>query len=288
MLRNRIAFSARPDGIDHIYTMAANGTDVKQLTSGPYSDAYPSWHPSGEQLAFWRQSDGVGIYVVNVDGSGLKRLSPSPGFDVQPWWSPDGKRIVFVRFLSFPMPGQIPPTQLMTMAADGSDVRVLLRPDGAFNAVPRWSPDGSRIAIMRTMIGVGQHIYTLSALDGLGLTQLTTQGLNGDPAWSPDSRQISFGSNQGGGNLNLFVMDADGSNVRQLTHFSSPVEAGDSCWSPDGKYITFELDWPASGQSDPNTSAEVWVVRADGSNAHSTNQSCSAVGCAPRWSPVRA
>jgi TolB protein len=129
------------------------------------------------------------------------------------------------------------------------------------------------------------QIFTMN-IDGTNIRQLTHDGNNGDPVWSPDGTQISFGSDrEGNEKLNIFVMNADGSNVRQLTHFDVPIEAGDTHWSPDGTKIIFERDIDGNKQSNPDAYAEVWIMNADGTKQLSTKQPCSCVGCAPRWRP---
>ncbi|MBI2650204.1 PD40 domain-containing protein, partial [Candidatus Woesearchaeota archaeon] len=107
-----------------------------------------------------------------------------------------------------------------------------------------------------------------------------TKASNGDPAWSPDGSKIAFGSNRDGTHPNIYIMNADGSNIIKLTNFADPYEAGDMSWSPDGKKITFQYD--ARGASE----GEVWIINADGSNPTSTGQKCDPNNCAPRWQPV--
>jgi TolB protein len=58
--------------------------------------------------------------------------------------------------------------------------------------------------------------------------------------WSPDGTQVSFNSDRDG-TFNLYLMDADGGNVRQLTHEKPPIVAGMQTWTADGKWICFGL-----------------------------------------------
>jgi len=60
------------------------------------------------------------------------------------------------------------------------------------------------------------------------------------PAWSADGTKVSFNSDRDG-TYNLYVMDADGSNIRQLTHEKAPIVAGMQSWTADGKWIYFGL-----------------------------------------------
>jgi TolB protein len=287
----KISFSARPNGVDHIYLMNVDGTGITQLTSGSANDVTPQWSKDGTKLTFERDgADGPTVFTMNADGSNVLRLSPSPARDVLPGWSPDGAQIIFTYIVTPPVnPGDLAITDIMAMNADGTNRHSIFAhtTDLPFNMEPRWSPDGTKIVFMCGKAGVGVQICTVNA-DGSGLTKLTnTSGLvNGDPHWSYDGTKIAFGSNrEGGGKLNLFTMNADGSNVQQLTHVLPPYEAGDAGWSQDGAQMTFEWDVSGQMQSDPNAHAEVWIVNTDGTNAHTTGVTCSGVGCGPSYQP---
>ncbi|MGH2516818.1 MAG: TolB family protein, partial [Ktedonobacterales bacterium] len=117
--------------------------------------------------------------------------------------------------------------------------------------------------------------------------RLTNNGANNaDPRWSPDGAKISFGSDrEGGDNVNIYTMNADGSNIVQLTHLAFPNQASDTNWSSDGKKIAFECDLGGQKQSLPNAYAAVWTMNVDGSGQATTSVQCSDAGCNPRWQP---
>jgi TolB protein len=281
----KIAYVVARGGDDFIYTMNADGTDKTELIDCGPGECYPSWSPDGKEIAFQAEHEGVGIYVMDANGTHVRRLSPVPGLDVRPSWSPTGSRIIFSRVVSPPANGGIPDTEIDTMSANGTDVRTILPAHDTFNIEARWSPNGSKILFM-SGLSHSQQIYTMNA-NGSDMKMITAQGANGDPFWSPDGSRISFGSNrQGGGRLNVFTMSPDGADVLQVTHFLPPFEAGDTSWSPNGQQIAFELDKGGDGQSNPNGSAQVWIINANGTGLVSTHQACSAVGCAPRWQPA--
>jgi Tol biopolymer transport system component len=169
------------------------------------------------------------------------------------------------------------------MNANGRDDHVILGPT-RFSIEPRWSVR-NQIVFASLMHGSQLEVYRMNA-NGTSLVQLTFTGINSDPRWSPAGTRISFGSDrQGGGRVNLFVMDADGSHVRDLTRFGPPVEAGDSDWSANDRKIAFEYDVNGHRQSDPAAFAQVWTINASGSDPASTGIRCSGVGASPGWRP---
>lgn len=95
------------------------------------------------------------------------------------------------------------------------------------------------------------------------------------PAWSPDGSQIAFSRGPEMGPSQIYVMDADGTDVRQLTQGSGSDR--NPAWSPDGTRIAFAR----SG----NYGYEVYVMDADGSNVVAMTSVAAESAPSPAWSP---
>jgi len=123
---------------------------------------------------------------------------------------------------------------IFVMDADGRNLRQLTE-HSANDIWPEWSPDGTQIAFPSRRDD-NFEIYVINA-DGTNLRRLTNTASHEDfPAWSPDGTQIVFSRIQG--DDGTYIMNADGSNERQLLSF--PILEPD--WSPDGTKIAFGSD----------------------------------------------
>lgn len=174
--------------------------------------------------------------------------------------------------------------QIYIMDPDGSN-QTRLSTDGSAVG-PRWSPDGTQILFSSRFPGEDTSISVMYR-DGSNIVTLLKDYHDGgllndlqDPAWSADGSKIVFAASrcctpdQGSYDHGLYVMDADGSNIMQLTNDpsdSSPV------WSPDGAKIAFN-------RAPPGANREIFVMNLDGSNVTNlTNSEFDDVG--PAWSP---
>lgn len=233
-------FALKGGGGDALFTVNPDGTGRKQVTHIPYLSACcrPSWSPDGKQILFSRGiAEGQGeLVVVNSDGSGLRVIPGNPLLVYnEPVWSPDGTRIAFSSGDS----------QLHVIKTDGTHLRQLFRSSCAVDD-PSWSPDGTHLVFdvyCNSKGGLGTTTIEVIGLDGTGrkaLTRPTPARGSLEPSWSPDGAHILFAQSQprskGGGKTQIYVMNADGSGVRQLTTgFANYAPA----WSPDSSSIAY-------------------------------------------------
>ncbi|PJF21499.1 MAG: hypothetical protein CUN56_10785 [Phototrophicales bacterium] len=218
-----------------------------------------------ERVLFTSDRDGNWeIYTMLIDGRNPRRLTEHPADDWYPSWSPDGNEIVFTsnRSGSF---------ELYLMAIDGTNVRQLTYTPLLEETAPVWSPDGERIVYVASPphdLAAGE-IYVIDVDEPIA-QQLTNNAVRDDfPSWSPDGSEIVF-QRQTNEQFDLYVMDADGNNVRPLI-----LDGIVPSWSPDGRYIAFA--------SNRTGNREVYVANSDGSNIQQVTDT-PGVDSFPRWS----
>ena len=125
-LGDRISFSGSAGGNSDLYTVAADGSDLRQLTTTAGEEDGPaSWSPDGRWAAFQSDHAGGCIYRIAADGSGMTRLTTGCGDDFVTAWSPDGTRI---GWSGSPDGG----TNIQVMNPDGTD-QVMLTATYGFN-----------------------------------------------------------------------------------------------------------------------------------------------------------
>jgi Tol biopolymer transport system component len=206
--------------------------------------AFPMWSPDGKSIVF-----GIGgfferpvtpgqIGLIRPDGSGLRILTEgkiSSGFAS---WSPEGKRLVY-RVLGDGQQG----LRILTLA-DGKVTALT----NEYDTFPMWSPRGDHIAFCSFRDG-DFDIYTIKT-DGTDMRKLTnSHGNDAHPAWSPDGNWILFSSSRKGFKDealldewgpqpygDLYMMRADGSDVRQLT--DNQFEEATPAWRPESRTRT--------------------------------------------------
>jgi Tol biopolymer transport system component len=264
--------------------------NIKQLSfGGENAEAYFSG--DGQQLIFQSTRDGHRcdqIYTMNVDGSNAKMVSTGQGRTTCSYFFPNGRRILYssTHLGSKDCPPRpdfsqgyvwavYPTFDIFTARPDGSDVRQLTNIPG-YDAETTISRNGK--LVFTSMRDDDLDIYTMDA-DGKNVRRLTNElGYDGGPFWSYDGKQIVYRAYHPKTEkekadytrllssnlirpttLEIWIMNADGSNKRQVTNNGKANFA--PYFFPDGKRVIF-----ASNMADPRgRDFDLYKINVDGS-----------------------
>jgi TolB protein len=200
---------------------------IAVLLSG--ADASPRGELAGHELlvASFRTGD-TEIFIVDPETGDARNLTRSPtSKERYPSWSPDGRWVAF----NSDRDGT---HNLYLIRVDGKTLRQLTHEKPGVEAgMQSWTADGRWIYF--GLFGKGPPRMCRIAPDGTGF-QVVGTGI--DPAVSPDGKTIAFARNLPDGH-HLFIMNSDGSNLRQLTPKGNPFAGVHAAWSPDGSMIVY-------------------------------------------------
>ena len=248
-----IAFQSDRDGHQELYLMDYDGRNQRRISGHKSTSGYSDWSPAGDAIAYMSYFSGTpGIYYVELssgkkipiyregtlnlspsfspDGQTIAfahsrqsnvdvyrcdrvcqdpvRLTRSQAIDTNPSWSPDGQQLAFTSSRS----GR---PNIYVMSLDGTNVRRISF-EGDYNDGASWQPGGSHIAYA-SREGNKFRIAVTNLVDLK--TRILTAGPDSyeEPSFAPDGRRILFTVRRGK-QSQVYVMNADGSDWRQLTH----------------------------------------------------------------------
>lgn len=237
------------------------------------------------RIAFIKVPD---VYIMDADGSNVEQLT-SFGQDKPATlvaWAPDDEQLVFT---VTPVDS---PAQLWTMNSDGTHQHPFVADRYFSSTAGSFSPDGQTVVFARCLTlqksSIDECAIFRVQADGSGLSAVTifqTAVRDFNPVYSPDGKTLAFESyNREGVSGAIYLVDADGSNVRRLT--PPRLGATTPSWSPDGLKIAFSTNC-CTGQN-----SDIWVIGHDGRGLTRITNGCvrdcddwGYLNSFPSWSP---
>jgi TolB protein len=289
-----------------IFATDSDGRMTRRVTRPPLgaADQHPDWSWNGSRMTFERCTGLFSIRarcavgVAAARGTDVRIVKPRCGRPERtvlcpivrgPAFTRQGKIVVGLgwgdlRFqpsnVTCPcVDNQYEHFELVLMDADGTNIRKIFGLDGWRGSLnrPQVSPDGRRLVVERRNSWVsrpkgGSALFVLN-LDGSGVRQITPWSVAGGdgPDWSPDGKRIVFRAPRliSFTGSNLYTVRADGTDLRQLTHFPKSTEVLSSSYSPDGDWIVFS-------RSGRGGLPDLFLIRPDGSGLRQLTRT-------PKW-----
>ncbi len=263
----RLVFqSTRPPfGCDHIFSMNVDGSDLRRVSSGKGRTTCAYYLPGDRRIVYasthlggdacppppdmshgytWAVYPDYDLFAADADGGNVVRLTDTPGYDAETTVSPRGDRIVFTSVRG----GDL---DLWSMKPDGSDLRQLTDSPG-YDGGAFYSPDGSSLVFRAHPPEGDDRLAEYRRLLQLNLVR--------------PSR------------LEIFTMNADGSNRRQLTRLASASFA--PFYHPSGRKIIFSSNHP----NPRSREFELFMIDTDGGDLEQVTHSAEFDGF-PMFAP---
>lgn len=247
------AYDINPDSMG-LWISDINGDNPKMLLEGRSIDA--DFNPDGTWIVYELNAQ---IYKApftgdSIDTSQVIQLTPG-GRNFFPDWSPDGEWIAYDRSIS----DGYGPYGIWVMKNDGSGKKHIY----PYSRAPSWHPDCKRLFTIKSVdvtasqssyIFIVRYPFEDTPPDTLDIV-ITSNSVRYVKV-SPDGQHILFQSSPGGGNVSIYVMNINGSNLNRLS------DGYDPSWSPDGNQIVFIRKSPKVMWG----LGTIWIMDKDGNN----------------------
>ncbi len=225
-----------------IYLKPVTGRTLTQLTTDRGDDIMPSFHPSGQRVAFASNRSGNwDIYVMSMNGGQPMKVTDEMEHELHPSWAPDGKRLIYCKLGS-----QSGRWEMWVVDTENPGVRRFLD----YGLFPQWCPDVARPKILfqraRQRGSRFFSVWTIDYLNGDAVhpTEIVSAGNAAviNPSWSPDGTRIVFvtvvepdtdADSEKPTQSDVWIVNLDGSGRTNLTN---------------GRYANYQPVWSSDGR----------------------------------------
>ena len=218
----QLAYVSFEDNVSSVFVQTLRTGNRIKVSSRPGINGAPAFSPDGRQLVLTLGgADGnLDIHVLDLTSRELTRLTTNRAIDTEGSWSPDGKEIFFTSDRSGG-------PQIYRVSADGRGTPERVTFEGSYNARPRLSPDGSKLA----MVHLDRGNYRIAVMDmkRKDLLVLSAGSQDESPSFAPNSDTLIYATRQGGNGV-LETVSADGLVRQQLA--GGQIDVREPVWSP--------------------------------------------------------
>ena len=221
----RLAYVSFENNISTIYVQTLRSGNRIKVSSRAGINGAPAFSPDGRKLVLTLGGiDGnLDINILDLASRKVTRLTTNRSIDTEGTWAPNGRTIYFTSDRSGG-------PQIYRMDVDGgSPVRVTF--EGSYNARPRLSPDGSRLALVH--LDRGNYRIAVLDLDSRDLLVLSGGRQDESPSFAPNSDSLIYATRQGRNGV-LETVSADGLVRQRLASRQGDVR--EPVWSPFPRY----------------------------------------------------
>ncbi|HAH32622.1 MAG TPA: hypothetical protein DCL44_09960 [Elusimicrobia bacterium] len=263
---SKLAFANNATGNKEIYSVDYDGENLTRLTHDKSIALLPRWSQDASRIYYTTYRYGnPDMFEIDMKAGKIRPFTTFQGLNIPGGLSPDGTTMVMTLSL-----GEDP--NICALDVVTKQHKKLLK-GFAVSSSPTYSPDGKQIAFISNRSGSPQ-VHVLDTDSGK-IRRLTRMNWCDSPSWSPAGDWIVFaGRETAKENLNIFLTDLTGGQVRRLTNKAGHNE--DPSWSPDGRFIAFT--------STRRSRREIFIMDSDGSAPHPLVE-LEGKSYTPNWGP---